>query len=739
MTTTIEGSTPLRRNRRRSRVRTQTTASTPTATSTPDVSQAPQPTTKRSSTRTRTRTGTAAAPRSTNGSTPRSGPSRTRGTAGGNRPMPPKSPSVLAEGTYSAHPRGFGFVRLDTPIPVAAAENGLVDSAFVTPIDARELFAGDRVQVRVDVSDGRGTVVHLMSSTRARTRVFGHVIAEAGRFYLVPDPNVASGKVKLPAGAQVTAGEWVLWDLRGRTVVTRFDALTPATVRAMVFERHQFPLHHNQSVINQADRLAAQVTGRLAGAVGIGRTDYTGVTTVTIDGPTSKDLDDAISAAVVADGIRVWVHVADVASAVPAGSAVDKAARETGTSVYLPGWNRPMLPSTLSEQAVSLLPGVPRETVTVAYTVTDDGSVRDIDVTLGRVVSDAQLTYQGTSAVLAGTEKAPNQPIGDLLTMAAEAAARLGRERDARSDLATDYSSARLTDPSVHTTTAADPYAGATFTSTPTAPAYATEQLIERLMVAANESVCAWLTARDLPGLFRVHGSPSVDLLDDLVAFSAHAEGPQAQPFTAADPVARYLELIGRSDSASVTDGAKTLLMRHTSRAEYTATAGDHYGLGSTGYLHFTSPLRRYADLLVHRVVHAHLAGRTAELAELAELIGEMSAHLSERSSAAGRVESGFLRYATAEVFAPATRGTVEAIVSGFSPKAVFVTDPATGLSGQLPLAKLDDRWTVDARKVAVRSTAGKVVHLGDRMPVRLTAVDPATADVSFAPARRAS
>ena len=180
--------------------------------------------------------------------------------------------------------------------------------------------------------------------------------------------------------------------------------------------------------------------------------------------------------------------------------------------------------------------------------------------------------------------------------------------------------------------------------------------------------------------------------------------------------------------------------MRNMSRAQYTPTPGLHFGLMSPAYLHFTSPLRRYADLLVHRVIHAHLDADAARVAELADQIVTDAEHISEAASVAARTESQFRRIAAAEVFAEHGKAHT-AVVSGFSPKGLFVTVPETGLSGQLPFAGLSGRWESDERRVAANDqVSGNVLRLGDRIKVRVSGVEAASAQVSFTrTARRAS
>lgn len=656
-----------------------------------------------------------------------------------------RNKQVTLTGTFDAHPRGFGFVNLDQPHPLTEhPDAATIDSAFVPPTMARKLMSGDVVKVAVDLAEGRGTVTRIVASRRTRTSVFGQIVRSGAQHQLVPDPSVSSGALTLPSGLRIPHGSWVLWDLTGPgRVLEQHETLTPAAARTMVLNRNNLPQGHDAAVEAHADELADLTATRLGRAPEAGRVDLTGLTTVTIDGPTSLDLDDAISATRIAAGIRVHVHVADVAAAVPAGSLVDSAARKVGTSVYLPGWNRPMLPRTLSEKGASLLPNVARDALTVVYTVTPEGEVRDVDVIRARIVSDAKLTYAHTADVLAGTDT-DTRAVTELLQLADQAAAWLSTTRTARTQLAADYDTdAEVSATVIPSPTGAqgdDAYNDAEFGTAPVTPSYPTEQLIERLMVAANESVAAWLIERALPGVFRTHEGPSENLAEDLDAFVAVAPQAARAPLTADTHLDRYLELVAREDDENTLRGAKTLLMRNMSRAQYTPTPGLHFGLMSSAYLHFTSPLRRYADLLVHRVIHAHLDGDTSRVTELAEQIVTDAEHLTEASSVASRVESQFRRHAAAAVFGTPGKA-VSAVVSGFSPKGMFVTVPQTGLSGQVPFAGMPGRWESNEHRVAASDkVSGNVVRLGDRIRVSIAGVEAASAQVSFTrTARRAS
>jgi ribonuclease R len=627
-------------------------------------------------------------------------------------------------GSFRPHPRGFGFITLNTPTLVGT---DIVTSVFVPPTPARKLLADDIVTFDAEDNDGRLALHKTTHTRRARTLVFGRITTDADKTVLDLDPDL--GTTPLPITTDETPGTWAVYDLSKRTILDTYDTFGPSAARAMVLTRANLRGWANDDVTLHAQALAKTAKASLARKPAAARRDLRNLTTVTIDGPTSKDLDDAISVERRGTTHRVHVHVADVSAHVPHGSVTDNAAQVAGTTVYLPSWNRPMLPRTLSEQALSLLPDVDRDTMTVAYDIDTNGVISNIDVFRARIISDAQLTYEATSAYLDGDTGAVPARLTSVIGAAASAAHALGLERDQRPET----NAPRQTNQTRQGAVTGSYYDNAEFTSTDIETEYATSMLIERLMVGANEAVATWLTNQSLPGIFRIHSEPASDLREDLEAFIGHLPTTERTPLDGNTPVELVINTQARPSAGA---GPELLYARHQERATYSAEAGAHYGLGSNGYLHFTSPLRRYADLFVHRVIGAHLDGDIAQLSELTAAAPSVAEHLTVASSQAAFAENTFRRIAA--VATDVTPGTtVRGVVTGYTAAGVTVRLTDLGVSGVLPYATMPGKWATDERRVSTSNGQGRSYIIGQRVRVRVDSVDPATTTIEFRAASR--
>ena len=363
------------------------------------------------------------------------------------------------------------------------------------------------------------------------------------------------------------------------------------------------------------------------------RRDLRDLPTFTIDPPTARDFDDAISAERLDDGaIRVWVHIADVAAHVPPGSLVDREARRRATSVYVPGKVEPMLPEALSNQACSLVPGQDRLAVTVELEL-EGAKVRRTAFTRSTIRSDARLDYPRVDDVFAGEEEA-EAPWAEPLAAAREAAAALEAARQARGALAVETVEPEFDfSHEGHVTGLAG--------SEPTE----SHRLIEHLMIAANEAVATLLDQRKVPALYRIHERPEparVERLVEQLASLDVATPPLPDPMSpqqAEDAVAEISRMVdahvrrtGRGRAALT-----SLVLRSLKQARYDPVNKGHAGLSSPRYCHFTSPIRRYPDLVCHRALLSAVGG--GEDAPEASAVGELGEWCSTRERAAMAVE----------------------------------------------------------------------------------------------------
>jgi ribonuclease R len=627
---------------------------------------------------------------------------------------------------FRPHVRGFGFVDLD--VPLTGPDGAAVTSCFVPPPQTSRLLDGDRVQAVFALEpEGRATATEVTMLERTRTEVFG--VVEDG-LQLRLDPHLGSGRWRLEGRVEdLAVGVAVLADVTGDAVADPSDEWEDPTSADALLERvrvrHSIALDHPADVLAEAEQLAAAKPARGRGrGKPVARRDLRDLTTLTIDAPHSQDLDDALSVfpADPDGGIRVCVHIADVSAHVRPGSLVDAEARRAGTSVYLPGWVRPMLPPRLSEDALSLVPDAERDALTVEMRIDADGVVTAADVYASRIRSDVRLSYETAAEVLAGGTPDDVPPaVVDVLRWLRTAGARLGVQRQRRGGI-----EARRVEPEV--TVAVVEGVAEQVAARPSGPA---DLLVERLMVAANEQVAGWLVDRGLPGVFRVHPAPAPEAAAALEAFCAAAGfhpgfGTHLTPLGLA-ALSAQLDAAADETAASVWD----VLLGFLGRASYRPTAGEHFGLASSGYLHFTSPIRRYADLAVHRVVHAFLAG-TREPADFPEGgdLTALCAHLDAAGRAASMAERQMRKSLwLVEIGRQVAHDPSVAFagrVTGVGAKGAFVTLDGSHVSGMVNVRTLSGRgWKEAPDGLSLVDADGHRLGYGDAVRVRVVSADP--------------
>jgi ribonuclease R len=482
------------------------------------------------------------------------------------------------------------------------------------------------------------------------------------------------------------------------------------------------------------EREARAAAERAAAGDAVPRRDLRALPTFTIDPPTARDFDDAISAERRDGGvIRVWVHIADVAAHVPPGSAVDREARRRATSVYVPGKVEPMLPEVLSADACSLIPHQDRLAVTVELDL-EGASVKRSAFYRSLIRSDARLDYPRVDRILTGAEPA-EEPWGEPLAAARAVAAALDEARAERGALAVE---------------SVEPEFDFSHEGhvTGVVPSEQTEshRLIEHLMIAANEAVAGFLEARKLPTLFRVHERPDPARVGHLAEQLAALDVPTPplpetlSPQQAGDAVAEisrrvdeHVRRTGRGRAALT-----SLVLRSLKQARYDARNRGHFGLRSSHYCHFTSPIRRYPDLICHRALLAALgagedpppAARMEEAAEWCSL-RERDAAAIER--AADDVARCFLL--ESELFRRGWQTEWRGEVIGVISAGAFVAFGEQH-EGMMPVRRLrGDWWELDPLEVMlIGAESGKAIRLGDPVTVQVARVDAPRGRVDLSP-----
>ncbi|MGZ5307933.1 MAG: RNB domain-containing ribonuclease [Solirubrobacterales bacterium] len=467
------------------------------------------------------------------------------------------------------------------------------------------------------------------------------------------------------------------------------------------------------------------------------RRDLTGLHTFTVDPVTARDFDDAVSAKAEGDGVRLWIHIADVAAHVRPGSALEAEAHRRATSTYVPGSVEPMLPTALSNEACSLVPGEERLAVTTEIELSGSGDVRGTSFYRSRIRSDARFSYEQIDDYFRGRKRPPGE-VAEPLALTRRAAAAL-TERRGRSGL------------EVHT-----PEPDYEFEAGDVVAAVDVEQteahrLIEMLMVLTNEQVAELLERKKVPSLYRVHEQPDPEAIEALLEKLA-ALGVPTPPLPEKISPKQASELAAEASRLAAAEARRrghgreaytSLVLRSMKQAHYADRNLGHAGLASPAYCHFTSPIRRFPDLVCHRGLLSVTGG--GEKAPRAERLSEAAAHCSELERDAMKLERGaddvcaaFLLERERVEAGPGTafEGEVNGLV-GAGAFVRFAGELSTTYEGFLPARRIGgrERYDLDATETAlVGGTSGGRLRLGDPVKVLVDKVDAPRGRVDLLP-----
>lgn len=482
------------------------------------------------------------------------------------------------------------------------------------------------------------------------------------------------------------------------------------------------------------DAEVSEFSGRL-GDGDAGRQDLTDQPVLTIDPQGAKDHDDAIHVEREGEALRLWVHIADVSRYVADGSAIDREAARRGNSVYVPGTVVPMLPHRLSSDLCSLLPGQQRDAVTAELLVAPDGEIIERRFRRSTILSRQRLTYPEVDGVLAGGSAAPE--IDGSVRLAAELAERLRARRERRGALVVSTGEPRfvLGDGRVERVELE--------TQTPS------HSLVEQCMVAANEAVAEHLLARSTPTVFRYHEDPAgppvermYGQLEELgVPLPSLPEGPlgpkaaQQAAAAAAEAVSAHATMLEDPAAAQALAG---LVLRSLRQAYYAFDKVGHSGLASAAYVHFTSPIRRYPDLLVHRGLLETLGigPPGPEPTTAAEVAMNSSGTERDASSLERRADSICAAlYLEAEITARRRDREIEGVVIGVIDSGLFLAFDDV-FDGFVPARRIaGDYWRLHPLEVGlIGESSGRRIMLGDRMKARIVRVEPLRGRVELEP-----
>lgn len=638
---------------------------------------------------------------------------------------------TFISGYLQVHPDGYAFLVGEAP--------GAAD-LFIAP---RHLGgAGHRDRVRAEVlpksasprhqRGGRdrteGRVVEILA--RGINRVVGRFEQFGRTAQVIPDDARTPAKISIPPDG--TGGA-----RHGQTVVVQLltfadapDGATGKIVQIMgarnefttevetVIHHHQLPTQFPADVESAASTLAdaSRTAPRDT------HTDLRQIPFVTIDGETAKDFDDAVAVETHGADTTVWVAIADVSAYVAANSPIDREALARGTSVYFPDRCLPMLPSVLSDNLCSLRPNEDRLAVVVCFTVTPDGTIRDPHFARAHIRSRARLTYTIVHHLLAADDPVLAEEYRAQLPMLhtmATVCRSLQRVRRARGSIDFD-----LPEPQILLDIEGGPEAIVR------APRYFSHQMIEELMIATNEVVARHLTNHQYPCLFRCHPPPTPDRMRDfgLLCKQMGVAARLRAPVRALD-LARVVETVKDRPEARLINHA---LLRSMQQAYYDPGSSHHFGLASACYCHFTSPIRRYPDLVVHRLllatldaksVHGH--GTAQPLASGRRALGDVALHCSRRERISMEAEREMAKVYTAAFMRERIGQSFDGVISHITKFGFYVELVEFFIEGFVPCTSLtDDRYTLDdTTRTLVGKRQGKVWQIGNHVRVQVHTV----------------
>src|SRR5688572_27005653 len=629
----------------------------------------------------------------------------------------------LVVGRLSTNPGGFGFV-----VPEHAETSERRD-IYIAGANLLEAMHGDRVVARVERETAKGLegrIIRILE--RGNETVVGrYEMDEGGPGFVVPFDRRVLTDIHVPTGQSSSAepGEMVLvqitrWPTATRGPIGRVvDVLgkvdEPGVDTQIIIRKFNIPDAHSQESIEEAGRIGSAVKERDIR----GRTDFRPVTTVTIDGEHARDFDDAITIERLPNGhYRLGVHIADVSHYVKEGSALDEEAYARGTSVYFTERAVHMFPAELATGLCSLNAQVDRLVQSCLMEVDRRGHVVRYEIHDGVINSDARMTYTAVNAILTERDAktiAQYRPLVPMFELMHELFDILNQRRRRRGSIDFDLPEAEviLSD-------------AGQIEAIVASERNVAHRIIEEFMLLANETVASHLVEHGVPSLHRVHEAPDVRKVIDFEEFittlgyglgGGHAPKPKD-----------FQRLIDRMRGTPEERPIAALMLRTMQKARYDAASLGHFGLAAEQYTHFTSPIRRYPDLIVHRTLRLARHGKLtpARREELEDDLPETAKHASEMERRADEAERELLQWKKVRFMADKVGDEFEGYITGVAPYGLFVELIEHYVEGLVHVSSMADDYYrfVEQEHVLRGEHTKKMYRLGDRVDVQVVRVD---------------
>ncbi len=631
-------------------------------------------------------------------------------------------------GTFISHPKGFGFVEIE----------GRSEDLYIPESGVNGAFHQDQVQVELLKGQGgrrqEARIVKILS--HGLTKVVGTYQKSKSFGFVIPDLEKISTDIYIPAEGSKGAvtGHKVVVELtdygddkhkpEGRITEILGHVNDPGVDILSIVKGYDLPVEFEEKLLNQAERVGKPVSE----ADMAGRRDLRSLQMVTIDGEDAKDLDDAVSLTKEGENYCLGVHIADVSNYVQENSALDREALNRGTSVYLVDRVIPMLPHTLSNGICSLNQGEDRLALSCLMKVNKKGEVVSYEIAETVICVDRRMSYTAVRKILEEGDPELIQEYEELVPMfqdMQELAAILRKKRRQRGSIDFDFPESKIILDQKGNPVSIEPYERNVATD-----------LIEDFMLLANETVAQHFYWMEVPFLYRTHETPDTEKIEKLATF-IHNFGYHIKIKTSDHEVhpKEIQKLLASIEGTEEEALIARLALRSMKQAKYSVECTGHFGLACACYCHFTSPIRRYPDLQIHRIIKEQLRGRLMEkrIDHYKEILPEVARQTSRLERRADEAERETDKLKKAQYMKHHIGETLEGIISGITAWGIYVELPNT-VEGMIHVARLtgDYYYYREETFEMVGRDTGRCFKLGQRLKVFVDSVDMVSKSVDF-------
>ena len=640
----------------------------------------------------------------------------------GNRYGLPSKMNLIV-GRIKTHPDGYGFV-----IPEAEGEEDI----FISPRNLKEAMYGDRVVARIESIRRKGKEGSIIRILERKTRkVVGKFMRAKNYSYVIPEDERILPEVFIPEGEtkrarpnQIVVVEITRYPTERARPEGRITHILgypddPEIVPQIIIHKYELPYRFTSTALKEAQNLPPAPSSHEHR----NRVDLRGIPTFTIDGENAKDFDDAVSVERENDGsIKLYVSISDVSQYVREDTSLDGEAYSRGTSVYFPDRAIPMFPPELSNEICCLHPRVDRLALTAELRYDANGERKGVRFYPSVIRSDERLTYTWVKKILVDGDPVLRQrfsPLMPSLDLMADLCQELRRRRTGRGTIDFD-----LPEPEILLNLQGETE------DVIRAERSLAHQIIEEFMIAANEAVAHFMEEKELPFIYRIHEPPKKEAIDEFRRFISHL-GYRMRKESDHSPkeFQRVLgDVKGRPEERVVNE----ILLRSMKWAKYSAKNLGHFGLASDGYTHFTSPIRRYPDLIVHRLLKKALCKEEIKISE--EVLAERADHLSNRERVAMEAEREILDRYRVRFMKDKLGEEYGGVISGVAAFGFFVELKDIFVEGLVRMTSLhDDYYQYDEKKYClIGERTHKTFTIGDEVRVRVDRVDAERRHIDF-------